>query len=77
MTDFQPQQFGKLLLIVGIVISALGIALILLSKTGLLRLPGDIELEGKNWKVYFPIVTCLVLSIVGTVIMWIINYFRK
>ena len=77
MTDFQPQQLGKLILITGIVISVIGIAIILLSKTGLFKLPGDIELEGKNWKIYFPIVSCLIISIVLTVILWIIHYLRK
>jgi hypothetical protein len=77
MTDFQPQQFGKLILMTGIVISAIGILIILLSKTGLFRLPGDVHLEGKNWKVYFPVVTCLVISVVMTVTFWIINHFRK
>lgn len=77
MTDFQPQQFGKLILMAGIVISVIGIAIILLSKTGLFKLPGDIELEGKNWKLYFPIVSCLILSIALTVIFWVIHHFRK
>jgi hypothetical protein len=77
MTDFQPQQFGKLILMTGIIISAIGILIILLGKTGLFRLPGDIHLEGKNWKVYFPIVTCLIISVVMTVIFWIVHYFRK
>lgn len=35
------------------------------------RLPGDIRVEGKNGGFYFPIVTCLVLSAVLTLIMWL------
>lgn len=77
MTDFQPQQIGKLLLIMGVVISVIGLGMILLSKAELFRLPGDIHLEGKNWKFYFPIVSCLIISVVLTVIMWIIHWFRK
>ena len=77
MADFQSQQFGKLILMTGIIISAMGILIILLSKTGLFRLPGDIHLEGKNWKVYFPVVSCLVISIVLTAIVWIIHSLRK
>ena len=77
MSDFQPQQFGKLILITGVVISAIGLGVILLSKTGLFRLPGDINLQGKNWRFYFPVVSCLVVSVVLTVILWIINYFRE
>lgn len=77
MTDFQPQQLGKLILLTGIVISIVGVVIILLSKTGLFKLPGDMYFEGKNWKVYFPVVSCLVISIVLTVILWIISYLRK
>ena len=35
------------------------------------RLPGDIRIEGKNGGFYFPIVTCLLLSAVLTVVMWL------
>ena len=77
MTDFQPQQFGKLLIIIGMVISIVGVAIILLSKTGLFKLPGDIHLEGKNWRFYFPIVSCLIVSAVLTAIMWIIHYLKR
>ena len=77
MTNFEPQQIGKMILITGIVISIIGVVVILLSKAGLFPLPGDIKLEGKNWKIYFPIVTCIIISIVLTGIMWIVNYLRK
>ena len=77
MTDFQPQQLGKLILLTGIVISIVGVVIILLSKTGLFKLPGDLYFEGKNWKIYFPVVSCLIISIVLTVIFWIIHYLRK
>jgi hypothetical protein len=77
VTEFQPQQVGKLILMLGIVLSATGILIILLSKTDLFRLPGDIHLEGKNWKIYFPIVSCLVISIVLTVIVWIVHSLRR
>jgi hypothetical protein len=77
MTNFEPQQIGKMILITGIVISIIGAVIILLSKAGLFPLPGDIKLEGKNWNIYFPVVTCIVISIVLTGIMWIVNYLRK
>ncbi len=37
------------------------------------RLPGDIIWQGKNSTVYFPIVTCLLLSLIGSLILWILN----
>ena len=77
MTNLEPQQFGKYILVTGIVISIIGIIFIFLGKMGLFRLPGDIELEGKNWKIYFPIISCIIISIVLTIILWIISFFRK
>ena len=64
MTDFNPQQLGKIVLLTGIVISVVGMIIILLGKIGLLKLPGDLYFEGKNWKIYFPIVSCLIISII-------------
>jgi len=77
MTNLEPQQYGKLILFIGIVISIIGIIVILLGRIGLFKLPGDIEFGGKTWKVYFPIVSCIVISILLTVIIWLIKYFRK
>ena len=37
------------------------------------RLPGDIVIKGKNGAFYFPVVTCLLLSLVLTLVMWIFN----
>ena len=77
MTDFHTQQLGKLILLVGIVISIIGGIIILLGKTGLFRLPGDIVFGGKNWKIYFPIISCIIISIILTVILWIISFLKK
>jgi len=77
MADLEPQNFGKLIVITGVIISLIGVVIIFLEKIGLFKLPGDIEFGGRNWKVFFPIVSCIVISIVLTVILWIVNYFRK
>ena len=77
MTDFEPQQLGKVALITGIVISVVGLIIILLGKIGLLKLPGDMYFEGKNWKVYFPVVSCLVVSIILTVILLVVGWLLK
>jgi uncharacterized membrane protein len=77
MADLEPQNFGKLIVITGVIISLIGVVIIFLGKTGLFKLPGDIEIGGKNWKVFFPVVSCIIISIVLTVILWIVNYFRK
>ena len=41
------------------------------------RLPGDISIEGRRGSFYFPIVTCILLSAVLTLIMWVISAFRR
>ena len=41
------------------------------------RLPGDIAYQGKNTTFYFPIVTCVVLSIAFSFVFWLISRFRR
>ena len=77
MNNLEPQQFGKYILITGIVISIVGGIIILLGKMGISRMPGDIELEGKNWKIYFPVISCIVISIILTGILWVVGWLRK
>jgi hypothetical protein len=40
-------------------------------------LPGDLVFSGKNWRVYLPIASSIIISIILTLIFWLINYFRK
>jgi hypothetical protein len=75
MPGFQLQQLGKLILLTGIAISLVGVVIILLGKIGLIKLPGDLYFEGKNWKIYFPVVSCIILSIILTVVLWVVSYF--
>jgi hypothetical protein len=41
------------------------------------RLPGDIAIEGRRGSFYFPVVTCILLSLVFTLVMWLVSFFRK
>jgi hypothetical protein len=75
--DFGPQQIGRWLILAGIVVVMLGALMVLLGKVGLFKLPGDLQFGGKNWRVFFPIASCIILSIILTLILWLINYFRK
>jgi len=73
-------QLGKFLVIVGVLLVAAGLLLMAGVKFpffGLGRLPGDIAYKGKHVQFYFPIVTCLVLSGVLTLVFWIISYLTK
>jgi hypothetical protein len=66
---------GRLLILAGIVLVALGLLVAGLNKLNLPlgRLPGDAVWRGKNTTVYFPWVTCLLLSLLATIILWLIN----
>ena len=71
------QHPGWLLLVVGVVIALIGLVWLAASQIPWLgRLPGDLVYEGKSTRVYFPIVTCVVLSVILTVVMWIVQRFR-
>ncbi|TFG50227.1 MAG: DUF2905 domain-containing protein [Candidatus Brocadiia bacterium] len=72
-----PQQIGKWLILTGLMIAFFGLLMIILGKAGFFRLPGDIDMEGKNWRVFFPITSCIIISILITLILWIINYLRR
>jgi hypothetical protein len=68
-------DLGKLLLVVGGVIILVGAALVLAGRFNLPlgRLPGDIVYRGKNSVFYFPIVTCIVISVVLSLIFWLLG----
>jgi len=75
--DFGPQQIGKWLILVGLFMAVLGLLMLLLSRVGLFRLPGDLQFGGRHWRTYLPIVSCIIVSIVLTLILWLISYFRR
>ena len=75
-----PMQLGKFLVLAGVILVGLGLMLMLgsrLSFFGLGRLPGDISYKSKNVTVYFPIVTCLLLSALVTLLFWLFSYLSR
>jgi hypothetical protein len=72
-------DFGKALIFFGVVIAIVGVAVLLSSRANLPigRLPGDILYRGKNTTFYFPIVTCIVLSVVLSLVLWIVGRFSR
>ena len=66
------QEIGKLLFVAGVVMAIVGL---LLWKTGGLgaigRLPGDISVQRPGFSFYFPLTTCIIISIVLTLLMWL------
>ncbi len=67
---------GKILIISGIVLIGLGVLWTLGARIGLGRLPGDIVIRGERSVVYFPVVTCLVLSVVLSLALWLLRWLR-
>ncbi len=61
--------FGRILLIMALVIAIVGVILILAGKGLIPRLPGDIAVERKNFRFYFPLGTSIVVSIVLTLLL--------
>ena len=73
------RETGKLLIVLGMVLAGVGA---LLAFGGRLpfrlgRLPGDIVYQGRNGSFYFPVVTYRLLSLVLSLLMWIVNHFRR
>jgi hypothetical protein len=65
---------GKLLVIFGLLIVAVGVLLMLVGRVPWIgRLPGDIHIERGNWTFYFPLATSLLLSLVLTLIFWLVG----
>jgi hypothetical protein len=63
----------RTLIVVGAAVLLVGLLWPWLSKLGLGRLPGDIRVETENGVFYFPITTCIVISIVLSLILWFLR----
>lgn len=72
-------ELGKLLLVLGLAAAVIGVLLMIGGRLPfrLGRLPGDISYQGRRGSFYLPIVTCIILSLALTIIIWIINFFRR
>ena len=73
------QQLGRMLLLTGSILMVLGALFYFGAKLPfrLGRLPGDIVHHGQHGTFYFPLVSCIVVSIVVSLILWLINNFRR
>ena len=68
---------AKWLIIFGLILVAAGVAVFLLDRLGLFKLPGDLTFTGRNWRIFLPVTSCIVISIVLTVSFWLIRFFRR
>jgi hypothetical protein len=72
-------EIGKMLLFFGLVLAAVGLVLVLVGRTNLPigRLPGDILYRGKHTTFYFPLATSILLSVVLSVVFYLITRIRR
>jgi hypothetical protein len=72
-------EFGKLLVVVGALLVIAGLLFLFLGKTNLPigKLPGDIVYRGKNTTVYLPLATSILLSVLLTVVLYVMGRFRR
>lgn len=64
---------GRFLIVIGILLVVAGLLWPWLTRLGLGRLPGDIIVARGNATFYFPIVTCIVISVALSLVLWLIN----
>jgi hypothetical protein len=70
-------QTGKLLIVVGVLITIGGAVVWALGRAGFRGLPGDIRYESGNVRFYFPIVSCVVISVILTALMWVWQWLGR
>ena len=74
-------QIGKLIATAGVGLIAVGALLMVASRLGMTnhlgRLPGDMSYRGRNLSFYFPIVTCVLLSIIVTIVLWLVSLLKR
>ena len=73
------REIGRLLLVFGGIVVLVGAFFYFGGKLPfrLGRLPGDISYKSEHSAFYFPVVTCLALSVALSLILWLINHFRR
>lgn len=72
------QHPGWTLFVIGVVIAVIGLVWLLAPSIPWLgKLPGDIRIEGESFRFYFPLATCILLSVVLTGILWLVRYFIR
>jgi len=76
---FRVTDLGRLLTILGVILVVVGVGLTVLGRMNvpLGRLPGDIVYRGKNTTVYFPLATSVVVSVVLTILLYVVGRWRK
>jgi len=72
-------ELGKLLVVFGLILLVVGVVFLLVGRTNfpLGRVPGDIVYRGKNTTFYFPLATSILLSVVLSLVLWVIGRMKR
>jgi hypothetical protein len=72
-------ELGRMLVMLGVALVVIGGIVILLGRTGLPlgRVPGDILYRGKNTTFYFPLASCILLSVVLSIVLFLIGRMKR
>ena len=74
MIRFSVNEIGKTLVVLGLCVAVFGLLLWTgVGKSWFGRLPGDIQMSRGNFRFYFPLATCLLVSVVLTLLMWLLR----
>ncbi len=67
-------DIGKIIIFIGLLLVVIGFIFMLGSKLPYIgKLPGDMAIERKNYSFYFPVTTCIIISIILSFILWLFN----
>jgi hypothetical protein len=72
-------DLGRTLVFLGLLLVVAGLVVLGLERLHLPlgRLPGDLSWRGRGWSVSFPIATCILLSVLVSVVLWVVNHIRR
>jgi len=67
-------DIGRIIIFIGLLVVVIGFVFVLGSKLPFIgKLPGDIAIEKGNYSFYFPVTTCIIISIILSFILWFLN----
>ena len=74
--DLQP--LGRALIFFGVILTGFGLVLLLAPRIPWLgRLPGDIIIQRERFSFYFPLASCLLASVLLSILLWLVGRFRQ
>lgn len=72
------QPLGKILVVAGVALAGVGLLLMFADRIPFLgKLPGDIHIKRENFELYIPITTAILLSVLVSLVLWMISQFRR